>query len=883
MAQKKIEIIYDIDGKAIDVAINKTLNLQQQAKALTAELRKTKEGTEEFRLLSKNLGDVQDGLKSTTAKSRDLFGSLSLLPGPVGLFFNQLSSAVDMLKLFSSFSLKDLKFQFGEVIDDISQIGDNLSGADKETKNFTESSGELDNSLSKLSNSAGNASTSINLLENSSLTLFDNMQEAEMAVKNLNDSFRAQIDTVTDADGKITDLVISYIDADGNVQALTQAQKQNIATSKVQITTFEQLAASAETVAVAETAATLATRILTAALIGIGIGAVIIALVALFGYLYDTTKAMLGFADGTEFADEANQSLNDTLKEQQRILANDTTVLDAATKAAITRAKIAGKSEKEIYQITKDGGEERLKLLRDYDKQLFNDREKAQKDENLTREQKKQQNDKFNEEILKNGQAINAQIMANEQTRLDFELSLIGKKTTVTKQNYDEIVEREKQFRASLMALLIKDEREREVFQVNADAEKERRDVEKLKIEKKYESVRTKLLEEIEQSRKEKIKQIDKKYDNEELKARVDFNNKIKDNEIAAIENTLKRNIKAREEKYARDLKALEEDKQFAKKSEEEQSKIRKDVRQAAENDINDLIFEALIKRKTIELQALEAQQKVLIQGTQAYLDNSMQIEQNAYEIKKAQAIKNNENLVAIEAEHASNIKNIEYQSFLASKQIALERLGVIKSIGTSLQALAGKNKELAIAGIVVEKAAAIGEIIANTSIANAKAVAISPVTFGQPWVTINTIAAGLSIAATIKGAADAISQINSSGEAATETGGTQYADSSFRGYADGGIISGPGSGRSDSIQARLSNGESVINSQSTAMFAPLLSMMNQMGGGASFNLSSGTTSYDKPVDNNNNVSQIIKTYVVESDLTSAQHKQARLKDLSVL
>lgn len=50
--------------------------------------------------------------------------------------------------------------------------------------------------------------------------------------------------------------------------------------------------------------------------------------------------------------------------------------------------------------------------------------------------------------------------------------------------------------------------------------------------------------------------------------------------------------------------------------------------------------------------------------------------------------------------------------------------------------------------------------------------------------------------------------------------------------FATGGYISGEGTGTSDSIHARLSNGESVINARSTGMFAGLLSALNQFGGG---------------------------------------------------
>lgn len=50
--------------------------------------------------------------------------------------------------------------------------------------------------------------------------------------------------------------------------------------------------------------------------------------------------------------------------------------------------------------------------------------------------------------------------------------------------------------------------------------------------------------------------------------------------------------------------------------------------------------------------------------------------------------------------------------------------------------------------------------------------------------------------------------------------------------FASGGYISGAGSGTSDSIPARLSNGESVMNAKSTSMFAPIISAMNKAGGG---------------------------------------------------
>jgi hypothetical protein len=97
-----------------------------------------------------------------------------------------------------------------------------------------------------------------------------------------------------------------------------------------------------------------------------------------------------------------------------------------------------------------------------------------------------------------------------------------------------------------------------------------------------------------------------------------------------------------------------------------------------------------------------------------------------------------------------------------AKHEINMAYLGLFEQFGNLLGQIAGKNKALAIAGIVISQAASIGQIIANTAIANAKSIAASPLTFGQPWVAINTISAGLSIASTIASAAKSIQQINS-------------------------------------------------------------------------------------------------------------------------
>tara|TARA_R110002020_G_scaffold155810_1_gene337131 strand:- start:9859 stop:11556 length:1698 start_codon:yes stop_codon:yes gene_type:complete len=105
---------------------------------------------------------------------------------------------------------------------------------------------------------------------------------------------------------------------------------------------------------------------------------------------------------------------------------------------------------------------------------------------------------------------------------------------------------------------------------------------------------------------------------------------------------------------------------------------------------------------------------------------------------------------------------------FESDKQIEMMKMDLLGNFGGFLQQIAGENKTLAIGGVIASQAAAVGNIISQTGIANAKAVAAFPITLGQPFVGLNTASAGISIASTIAAAAQSISKIKSSGSAAS-------------------------------------------------------------------------------------------------------------------
>lgn len=106
--------------------------------------------------------------------------------------------------------------------------------------------------------------------------------------------------------------------------------------------------------------------------------------------------------------------------------------------------------------------------------------------------------------------------------------------------------------------------------------------------------------------------------------------------------------------------------------------------------------------------------------------------------------------------------KAIDMAELTAKTEMQNKYFDLAAQFGNVMQQFAGKNKKLAIAGVIVEQSAAIGTIISNTAAANAKATLASPLTGGLPFTAINTISAGLSIASTIRGAVKAIQGINS-------------------------------------------------------------------------------------------------------------------------
>jgi hypothetical protein len=113
--------------------------------------------------------------------------------------------------------------------------------------------------------------------------------------------------------------------------------------------------------------------------------------------------------------------------------------------------------------------------------------------------------------------------------------------------------------------------------------------------------------------------------------------------------------------------------------------------------------------------------------------------------------------------EEVARLKEEQYRTNLDNLQNILSAGG---------KKLAGVSKALAIADIIRSSYKSISATISSTGEANAKAVAASPLTGGQPFVAINTIQAALSIGANVASAARSIKAITSDSSSAPSGGG---------------------------------------------------------------------------------------------------------------
>ena len=203
-------------------------------------------------------------------------------------------------------------------------------------------------------------------------------------------------------------------------------------------------------------------------------------------------------------------------------------------------------------------------------------------------------------------------------------------------------------------------------------------------------------------------------------------------------------------------------------------------------------------------------------------LDNLHQLEGESNEEFRARQLEAEQAYVDAKEEISNREIDIQQKKANALATIAGNLSDLIEQAAGDNEAMAELAKVLAIAEVSIAQGVAIAQAVKTATSSSAT------------WIDM------LAAIGTVVGAVTAVmaTAMKSIKSAKFATGGIFNGD---------GYVSGPGSGTSDSINARLSNGESVITARATSMFAPLLSAMNVAGGGVPISVT---------VDNNQQIGE---------------------------
>ena len=754
MAINKVQIKFDFDTKDVQLASDKTLSLAQQIRVLRKELQSTREGTAEFQLLSSKLGETEDALAKTNAKSRDLLTSFQLIPGPIGEFASKLNGGIALLKTFSSFSLQDLRFQLGETADDFKEIFTNIGRATGITKIYT----ALNNGLAK--------------------------------------SFVA--------------------------------------------------------VGIGEGAAAVGARAFAAALVATGVGALVVLLGA-------AVSALMEFADSSKGAEKATESLNKQLEEQNQLLDLNAKDLQRRRKVQLAQMKADGASELEIKRTTLNNAKEdadnaykeAIEAEKTYNKNIGKVNEEGAKALTKNLIDKQQKNKDANAAYLELG--FNTQAELNKQEEA-------AAKEAQQKRDAAAKDRQQKEKQAAM-------ERIDAIITLEKNKENTSEQLLRTSLEKQFQlqNEGKKISTEVAKQQKEEINRIVAEELQRDKDARKEANDKkiaeAKDANAIILENlevTLAESKLLYGEESTQVRKVTQETFDARKKAIDDEMALL----QAKKMSMDGLTQEEILRlqslateqrKLTVEVQT-ETQRQVQADRdkAQALYDNKMAAAESDFELQQEildakveqdrmffESQLANENLTAEQrkaledAQTANKAANADAQIAIEQKKFQAQQ-ALLNATGAAIGALAdiaGKNT-------VAGKALAVAASLINTYSAIAgqlKAFAGIPV---PGYAIVQAIATGLVGFKAVKDIiATKVPTTGGGGGAAAASAPVNNGPSVGRpkGLATGGMVFGPGTGMSDSIPAMLSNGESVINAASTSMFRPLLSTINQIGGGAKF------------------------------------------------
>ena len=487
------------------------------------------------------------------------------------------------------------------------------------------------------------------------------------------------------------------------------------------------------------------------ALIGTGIGIFVAALGLLIAN-FDAVKAAImriipGFAAFAEGVGNAINAVTDfigiTSKADRELekLTKSTALNNEQISNKIKLLTAQGGKEQEIFNLSRKQIEDELALLKET--------EKTKK--TLTEEEQKRRKELLTE---------NAVLAANFYKKVEEDSKAAAEKQAAADKEANEKAKaiREKEDAKTLEAQKILDDarismlskQQQELIAVEADfIEKSK----KLKLAGISDDGN------LEKARVHAIKEINKKYQDETELQEKEFQNKINDIRteirLAGIQDE---NEKARAELAVQQEQRRADLLSDEKLTAEQLTALKLELINKDKQEVDQLNKTIAEEKLLADMADLEKEAAKITTTFERQREIVAEQERINLELKG----KTEKERTAIVEAAAEQRKAIDMAELTAKTDMQNKYFDLAAQFGNVMQQFAGKNKKLAIAGVIVEQSAAIGSIISNTAAANAKAVNATPLTGGLPFTAINTLSAGLSIASTIRGAIKAIQGINS-------------------------------------------------------------------------------------------------------------------------
>lgn len=871
MAAKKYEVIIDVNSGSVKIAGGEMLSLNQQVRVLQKELGKV--DGKEFEILSSKLNETKDRAATVNARSRELFGTLSLLPGPVGMFASKIDGAISLMKVFSGFKLADIRAQFVALGADIVDIGKKVLAATGIQKVFQVTSAATAAVLRAVGVQATAASVGVRAFSTALVATgigaivvaLGYLVSAFMSSKDAAQEYGDQLKTLREQQDQYRQSTENFYERE--IANLRAVGATDIDVQKKRLQGLKEL--------------------------------------------YDqANKNYLQAYNARIDAEYFNKQAVKVLKEDEE--AKFKIVQDYEQKVALGQA--------ELRNLERQAAEEEL-------------RRKEENARKAAERRKRQQIEQLNAEI-----AIERAKDTRDLQSVDKLRQLILKKILLEKEGIQMTAEIRQA--AEEDALRQAEEEMKKDVEIYENGLEKKREANQRFIDNELRTLRI-----LQQEREDLLQDYITQFGEGSIQAlqqeqivlegrrelirreaslivsyqgTVEGISKTQRQRLTDLIGDALKGVKTQRDLQQQLTTGLGEYGETFRKTFENIDKLRvaqlekdtADIKSKrslllSEFEWQDNSIVTFRRRLEIikELRKLDQKEKDLTiksaedannKTKELALSGAISVEEaNRRIIQSDEQCTQTQNQITESFIEQQKKYNAQYNAILVARaqynnEIVQSVAGTMSNIASFLFDIAGKNKKAQKAAVVIDKAAAIGRIVSETAVANAKAVAASPLTAGQPFVGLNYAQAAASTLAVIGSAIRSIREIDAT---STELSRTSGVINVIARRAQGGIVSGPGTSTSDSIPTMLSNGEFVINANASRMFAPILSQLNALGNQPQFSMGSlltqgiGNSFLGATIDQDmeNRTTPPIKTYVSATDMSNQQQMDRLIKSRSLI